>query len=195
MTMGDCTPCDSFYVLPSLLMTRGSLSTRPASGNRSTRLPGFRTNDLYRTSHLVESAEHHVSTLGSHDSNSPFRHPLRLSGTNHGRRVEETEDDSFGSVGSQQPLLDASADVQKGPSLKLEDVGLPSDGAQDHEAAYRHRFCVDHGELEYLPGVAHRWMYAEDLELCNAEEALGTMLQSHRERPAKFHPLLTTASG
>ena len=134
------------------------------------------------------AAEHHVSTLGSHDANSPFRHPLRWSGTSHGRHVEETEDDSFSSVGSQQPLLDASSDVQKGPSLELEDVGLPSDGARDHEAAYRHRFGFDHGQLEYLLGVADRWMYTEDLELCNAEEALGTMLQSAPRKTCQISP-------
>ena len=37
-------------------------------------------------------------------------------------------------------------------------IGLPLDGHWDHDAAYDHRYCFQHGEDEYLLGTPASWM-------------------------------------
>ena len=72
--------------------------------------------------------------------------------------------------------------------LVSDDVGLPSDRVWDHDAAYDHRLCFEHGETEDLLGTANRWMPTGDFDILNSEAALNAMLQNHTKSPSKFEP-------
>ncbi|KIX09297.1 uncharacterized protein Z518_00376 [Rhinocladiella mackenziei CBS 650.93] len=74
------------------------------------------------------------------------------------------------------------------PHPHLEDVGLPPDGLWDHDAAYKRRFCFDHGEIEYLLGNADRWMFPGNFDVPNAAAALEAMVQQHGNSSSKFDP-------
>ena len=76
--------------------------------------------------------------------------------------------------------------VEAGFCPPLEDVGIPRDGVWDHDAAYKSRFCYDHGQMEYLLGTADRWMAPGDFRV--PEAVLEARFHRHRKSPAKFRP-------
>lgn len=74
------------------------------------------------------------------------------------------------------------------PSVNLEDVGTPSDGLWNVNAAYEQRFCYIHGESEYLLGTEDRWMSSTDFELRDADVTLKAMLHRRKDIPSAFDP-------
>ena len=86
------------------------------------------------------------------------------------------------------PLLDSAMIMPGNPSISLEDIGLPSDGLWDYDAAYEQRYCYEHGEFEYLLTTPDRWISSDDLGTSDAEARLKKLLQKHRTDPAIFDP-------
>ena len=64
----------------------------------------------------------------------------------------------------------------------LDDVGVLQDGEWDHIAAHEFRFCVQHGEWEWLLQCADRWMLASDFNFSGAETALEAKLKKYELR-------------
>ena len=99
----------------------------------------------------------------------------------------DTEEDSPSFSIQGQEVQVETVNVEEESFLHcLDDVGLPSDGVWDHNAAYDHRFCFDHGETEYLLRTPERWMPASDFDILDAEAALEAMLQKHKDDPSQF---------
>ena len=67
-------------------------------------------------------------------------------------------------------------------------IGLPLDGHWDHDAAYDHRYCFQHGEDEYLLGTPASWMSPTDFRLSAAGERLEVMLEHFIQSPSVFRP-------
>nr|KAK5449230.1 hypothetical protein LTR18_002319 [Exophiala xenobiotica] len=67
------------------------------------------------------------------------------------------------STSENAPLLDSAMIMPGNPSICLEDIGLPSDGLWDYDAAYEQRYCYGHGEFEYLLTTPDRWISSDDL--------------------------------
>ncbi|KAK5215330.1 hypothetical protein LTR96_011273 [Exophiala xenobiotica] len=88
------------------------------------------------------------------------------------------------------PLLDSAMIMPGNRSISLEDIGLPSDGLWDYDAAYERRYCYEHGEFEYLLTTPDRWISSDDLGTSDAEARLKKLLQKHRTDPAIFDPVL-----
>ncbi|KIW09758.1 hypothetical protein PV08_11858 [Exophiala spinifera] len=63
------------------------------------------------------------------------------------------------------------------PSLDSKDVGLPSDGLWDHDAAYDRRYCYKHGEYEYLLGAKDTWMRLGNFVPTNAKTEFPAKLE------------------
>ena len=100
-----------------------------------------------------------------------------------------TEEDSPSSTIQGPEVRVETVDVEEGSFLhRLDDVRLPSDGVWDHNAAYDHKFCFDHGETEYLLGTPDRWMPASHFDILDAEAALEAMLQKHKDDSFGFGP-------
>ena len=64
----------------------------------------------------------------------------------------------------------------------FDDVGVPQDGKWDHIAAHESRFCVQHGEEEWLLQSVDRWMFPSDFNISGAETALEAKLQRYQSR-------------
>ena len=67
-------------------------------------------------------------------------------------------------------------------------IGLPLDGHWNHNAAYDHRYCFQHGEDEYLLSTPASWMSLTDFRLSAAGERLEVMLEQFDQSPSIFRP-------
>ena len=76
-------------------------------------------------------------------------------------------------------------------------IGLPLDGHWDHDAAYDHRYCFQHGEDEYLLGTPASWMSPTDLRLetfgCRREA--GGNAGAVQPKPFRIQTPLSTPPG
>ena len=79
-------------------------------------------------------------------------------------------------------------DGEKNEVVTPEVIGLPLDGRWDHDAAYDHRYCFQHGEDEYLLGTPASWMTPTDFRLSAAGERLEVMLEQFNQSPSVFGP-------
>ena len=79
-------------------------------------------------------------------------------------------------------------DKEKKTMAIPEVIGLPLDGHWDHDAAYDHRYCFQHGEDEYLLGTPASWMSPTNFRLSAAGERLEVMLEQFNRNPSVFRP-------
>jgi len=86
------------------------------------------------------------------------------------------------------PTVAATATGANDPLIDLEEVGLPTDGLWEHEAAYEKRFCYEHGENEYLIRPLAKWMRPSDFGIATAQDKLDVLFRKFWDQPSRFQP-------
>lgn len=156
-------------------------------------------SNSHRITPLLSSTSKHLSKRGLHEPSqllakayeeSPLHADrsdgLDSSDCSDGSDGSDSSDSSFyvpaeaSIVATVQDTADHNTRAQNlrdMPSLDSKEVGLPSNGLWDHDAAYAKRYCYNHGGYEYLLRANDTWMRLCDFVPANAKTDLMAKLE------------------